>query len=115
MSSTKNYEQMARANFEEMVPARSQAEPLTVDDLRRVRLNMTAELGHASLLVREVLELKQGSIIPLDKAAGEMTEIHLNGIPLARGEVVIISDSIHVRIAEILGLELPEKDLNEDD
>lgn len=111
----KNFEQMEPASFEEVVPAFSNGEPLGIDDLKRVRLSVTAELGQARMLVRDVLELKEGSIIPLDKIAGEMTDIHLNGIPLARGEVVIISDSIHVRIAEILGLELPEKDLSEDD
>ena len=86
------------------------AEGLTVDDLRDVRLTVTADLGEASLLVREVLELKAGSVIPLDKLAGEMTDIYVNGIPLARGEVVVIADSLHVRIGEIIGAAPEEKE-----
>jgi len=43
--------------------------------------------------------------VQLSKLAGEMTDIYLNGLPLARGEVVVIGDTLHVRIGEIVGQE----------
>ncbi|HOV73339.1 MAG TPA: FliM/FliN family flagellar motor switch protein [Candidatus Hydrogenedentes bacterium] len=74
-----------------------------IEDLKKVRLVLTIDLGQTTLAVRDVLELKQGSVVPLNKLAGEMTDIFVNGIPLAKGEIVVIADGIHVRIAEIIG------------
>ena len=77
-------------------------ERLDLEDVMNIRLRLTAELGHARIRVREVLALKVGSIVTLDKMAGELTDIFVNGLPLARGEVVVISDVLHVRLSEIL-------------
>ena len=76
---------------------------LSLHDLRNVRLNITADLGQCMMLVRDVLALKRGSVVALNKLAGEMTDLYANGIPLAKGEVVVIADSLHVRISEITG------------
>ncbi|MBM3290634.1 MAG: flagellar motor switch protein FliN, partial [Candidatus Hydrogenedentes bacterium] len=62
-------------------------------------------LGACTMLVRDVLALQRGSVVQLSKLAGEMTDIYLNGLPLARGEVVVIGDTLHVRIGEIVGQE----------
>ena len=78
---------------------------LEVNDLGRVRMEVTADLGSCQLSVREVLELTRGSLVALDKLAGEMTELRVNGLALARGEVVVIGDVLHVRIGEIVGQE----------
>lgn len=79
------------------------AHHLELDDLKGVRLDISAELGARKMLVREVLELKRGAIVPLDKVAGEPADIFLNGVPLAKGEIVVIGDTLHVRIIEIIG------------
>ena len=76
---------------------------LQIEDLNDISLGITADLGNCTLPLRDILELKRGSVIPLDKLAGEMTDICVNGLPLAKGEVVVIGDTLHVRIAEILG------------
>jgi len=81
----------------------SPAVHLELNDVRDVRLTLSADLGSCSMLVRDVLELKRGSVVALNKLAGEMTEIYVNGRLLARGEVVVINDLLHVRIAEVLG------------
>jgi flagellar motor switch protein FliN/FliY len=88
-------------------------EKLAVDDLRAVRLTLTADLGIVTMFVRDILELKQGSVVSLDKLAGEMTDLYVNEIPLAKGEVVVIGDSLHVRIAEIFGAPPSDKDAEE--
>ena len=86
---------------EEFTQGEAGEDHLTLEDLHRLKLNITADLGRSSMLVREILELKEGSIIPLNKLAGEMADIYVNGVPLAKGEVVVLVDSLHVRVAEI--------------
>lgn len=77
-------------------------EHLALDNLMNIRLRLSAELGTTQMKVRDILELKAGSIVTLNKMAGEPTDITVNGLPLARGEVVVISDALHVRMSEIL-------------
>lgn len=89
--------------FEEVRVEKVASQHLDLHDLRVVKLRITAELGSSAILVRDVLELKLGSVVTLDKMAGEMTDILVNGLPLAKGEVVVIGDSLHVRIVEIFG------------
>ncbi len=101
--------------FDEIDPTAGQpVQHLSVEDLKNVRLTITADLGSCTLLVRDVLELHRGSVIQLKKSAGEMTDIQVNGLPLARGEVVVIDDRLHVRIGEIIGQDQPvvEEDEN---
>ena len=50
---------------------------LSIEDLNRVRLTVTADLGKCTMLVRDVLELQRGSVVQLDKLAGEMTQLQL--------------------------------------
>ena len=95
----------ARAHeFEEVVPSgHAPEESLTIEDLDNVRMYLTADLGSSRMSVRDVLDLKQGSIVQLDKLAGEMTDILVNDLPLARADVVVIADGLHIRIAEVIG------------
>ncbi|MBI5095119.1 MAG: flagellar motor switch protein FliN [Candidatus Hydrogenedentes bacterium] len=80
------------------------AQHLDMADIRDVRLGLSADLGTCTMPVRDVLALKRGSVVALNKTAGEMTEIYVNGRLLARGEVVVINDNLHVRIAEVFGV-----------
>ncbi len=87
---------------------------LFMDDLKNVRLEITADLGQASMFVRDVMELKPGTVVALNKLAGETTDIYVNGIKLAKGEVVVIADSLHVRVSEILGAADQDKESDDD-
>ena len=55
------------------------------------------------MLVSEILALRVGSIVFLDKMAGELADICANNLPLAKGEIVVIGDALHVRLAEVNG------------
>ncbi len=66
-----------------------------------VPLQVTVELGRTKKTIREVLDLSTGSIVELDKLAGEPVEIQINGHYLAKGEVVVIDENFGVRITEI--------------
>jgi flagellar motor switch protein FliN len=67
-----------------------------------IPLEISVELGRKKMLVRDVVELAVGSIIELDKTAGEPVDVLVNGKLVARGEVVVIEDNFGVRITEIL-------------
>ena len=101
--------------FQEIVQSEvPRSDHLDIEDLKNVRLTIAADLGAAQLTVRDVLELRQGSVIPLEKLAGEMADIYVNGIPLAKGEVVVIADALHVRVSEIIGAVVEERETSDE-
>ena len=67
-----------------------------------VELELQIELGRAELLIEEVLALREGAVVPLDKLAGDPVDILVNGRLLARGEVLVLNDNFCVRVAEIV-------------
>ena len=75
-------------------------------DLRRlsdVPVDLTVEIGRTRLTVGEALELRQGSIVSLDRMAGEPVDLLVNGTTIARGEVVVIDEQFGLRITDVLG------------
>lgn len=77
---------------------------LELEDMYKVSLPLNVDLGRSQMTVREILDLKVGSIVSLDKLAGEMADVLLDDLPIARGEVVVIGDILHVRLSEIMGI-----------
>jgi len=78
------------------------AQPSSIDLLRDVPLTVNVELGRTRKLVKEILKLNIGSIIPLDKEAGEPVDILVNNKVIAKGEVVEIEGNYGVRITELV-------------
>jgi len=81
-------------------------QPSGAPDLRRlsdVPIDLTVEIGRARMTVGETLELRQGSIVTLNRMAGEPVDLLVNGIPIARGEVVVIDEQFGVRITDVVG------------
>ena len=75
-------------------------------DLRRlaaVPVDLSVEMGRSRMTVGETLELRQGSIITLDRMAGEPVDLLVNGTAIARGEVVVIDEQFGLRVTEMLG------------
>ena len=72
------------------------------DRVQDIPLDITVELGRTKLLIRDILELGVGSIIELEKMAGEPVDLLANGLLVARGEVVVIEDNFGVRVTEII-------------
>jgi len=77
----------------------------TIDILVDVPLEVVAELGRAKMLVKDILKLGIGSVIELEKEAGEPVDIRINNKLIARGEVVAIDDYFGVRVTELGGEE----------
>ena len=67
-----------------------------------VQMNVQVELGRAELLIDEVMSMRKGVVVPLDKLAGDPIDIVVNGRLLARGEVLVLNDKFCVRIVEIV-------------
>jgi flagellar motor switch protein FliN/FliY len=63
---------------------------------------MTVELGRTKWSIRDILGIGEGTIIELDKLAGEPVDILVNHKPLAKGEVVVIDENFGVRVTEII-------------
>jgi flagellar motor switch protein FliN/FliY len=76
--------------------------PGELSNLKDVELDLRIELGRTELLIEEVLKLREGSVVALDKLAGDPVDILVNGRLIARGEVLVLNDNFCVRIAEIL-------------
>ena len=81
------------------VPARPGGSDISL--LLDVPLQVTVELGRTQLRIRNVLELVPGSIVELDKLAGEPVDVLVNGKQIARGEVVVIDEEFGVRITDV--------------
>ncbi|MFX3618469.1 MAG: flagellar motor switch phosphatase FliY [Sporolactobacillus sp.] len=90
------------SSFDQRKQATSSAVPRNLNLLMDIPLDVSVELGHTSKTVKEVLELGPGSIIELDKLAGEAIDILVNQKYIAKGEVVVVDENFGIRITEIL-------------
>ncbi len=73
-----------------------------IDLLLGVNLQVAVEIGRTSLPIRDVLALTPGSIVELDKLAGEKVDVLINGRPIAQGEVVVVDENFGVRITDVV-------------
>ena len=92
--------------LEQLTDSGAGHEPPGMADLRRlsdVPIDLTVEIGRTRLTVGETLELRQGSILTLNRMAGEPVDLLVNGTPIARGEVVVIDEQFGVRITDVIG------------
>ena len=96
------------ASFEDLDQVQGPANQ-NLNILLDVKLQLTVELGKTELPIKKVLELTKGSIVTLNKAAGEPVELYANGKLIAYGEVVVIEDNFGLRITHITD---PAKRLN---
>lgn len=75
-----------------------------LDILLDLSLMVSVELGRAQMTVKEALSLGKGSVIKLEKLAGEPADLYINGKLVARGEVVVVDENFGIRITEIIGM-----------
>ena len=86
-------------NFQQVI---QDAQVSNIDLLRDVELNVKIELGRARMLVEDVLKLNEGSVVELDKLAGDPVDVFVNERLVARGEVLVLNDNFCVRVNEIV-------------
>ena len=88
--------------YDELGDGASAEDSSDVELLHDVNLNVSIELGRTRMYVEDVLKLGEGSVVELDKLAGDPVEIYVNDRHVARGEVLVMNDNFCVRISEIL-------------
>ena len=95
-------EGISQFHLEEFSGALASTETATFDLVRDVELDLKIELGRTHMYLEDVLKLRKGSVVPLDKLAGDPVDIYVNGRLIARGEVLVLSDNFCVRVAELI-------------
>jgi flagellar motor switch protein FliN len=73
-----------------------------LDFILDIPLKVTVELGRTEVLIKDLLQLGQGSVLELDKLAGEPLEILVNGKLVAKGEVVVVNEKFGIRLTDII-------------
>lgn len=95
--------QPAGARFEELKADKTAAAmQRDMDFLLDIPLELSVELGRTHMLIKDLLQLGQGSVVELQKIAGEPMEILVNGKLVARGEVVVVNEKFGVRLTDII-------------
>jgi flagellar motor switch protein FliN/FliY len=93
-------------------PARAAFDPLTADAIAGADLNLdvildvsvslSLEVGRARIPIRNLLQLNQGSVVELERGAGEPLDVFVNGTLIAQGEVVVVNDRFGVRLTDVV-------------
>jgi flagellar motor switch protein FliN/FliY len=73
-----------------------------LDFILDIPLKVSVELGRAKVIIKDLLQLGQGSVLELDKLAGEPLEVLVNGKLVARGEVVVVNEKFGIRLTDII-------------
>lgn len=87
----------------DLSPAEGGPEHYDVDLLGEVEMDLRVELGRTQMRLEEVLQLRSGSVVALDKLAGDPVDIFVNGRLIARGEVLVMNDNFCIRVTELVG------------
>jgi flagellar motor switch protein FliN/FliY len=93
---------VAPFKLQDFTGAPASTDAATLDLIRDVELNLKIELGRTHMYLEDVLKLRKGSVVPLDKLAGDPVDIYVNGRLIARGEVLVLNDNFAVRVAELV-------------
>jgi flagellar motor switch protein FliN/FliY len=83
------------------------AQPPELERLYDVPVELAVEIGRTRMTIRETLALGPGSIVTLNRLAGEPVDLLVNGKPIARGEVVVIDEEFGLRVTEVVAGEAP--------
>jgi len=90
------------ASFEEVEKGETPKQLLDLDFILDIPLFLTVELGRNRMLISELLQLGQGSVVEMTKLAGEPMDVYVNQRLIARGEVVVVNEKFGVRLTDIV-------------
>ena len=92
-----------RAAFDNLTAEAAGAMPdLNLDVILDVSVSLSLEVGRARIPIRNLLQLNQGSVVELERAAGEPLDVYVNGTLIAQGEVVVVNDRFGVRLTDVV-------------
>jgi len=91
------------AQFEELMPEQQDTDGnVKIDAILDVPVTVAMEIGRTQITIRNLLHLNQGSVVELDRLAGEPMDVLVNGTLIAQGEVVVVNDKFGVRLTDIV-------------
>jgi flagellar motor switch protein FliN len=88
-------------HFRDLTAAVGSSESASMELIREVELDLKIELGRTQMVLEDVLKLRKGSVVALDRLAGDPLDIFVNGRLIGRGEVLVLNDNFCVRVTEL--------------
>ncbi|HEY4582103.1 MAG TPA: flagellar motor switch protein FliN [Lysobacter sp.] len=92
----------APAAFDTLTADGGTGADLNLDVILDVNVTLSLEVGRARIPIRNLLQLNQGSVVELERAAGEPLDVYVNGTLIAQGEVVVVNDRFGVRLTDVV-------------
>jgi flagellar motor switch protein FliN/FliY len=95
---------IARAQFNDLGPnaGGGAGQEMNLNLILDVAVTLALEVGRAKMSVRDLLQLAPGAIVELDRLAGEPLDVLVNGVRIARGEVVVVDDKFGIRLTDVV-------------
>jgi flagellar motor switch protein FliN/FliY len=95
---------VARAQFNDLSPnsAGGAGQEMNLNLILDVAVTLALEVGRAKMSVRELLQLAPGAVVELDRLAGEPLDVLVNGVRIARGEVVVVNEKFGIRLTDVV-------------
>jgi flagellar motor switch protein FliN/FliY len=92
----------AAAKFQSLQPDKAGSGDIAIDAILDVPITIAMEIGRARINIRNLLQLNQGSVVELDRLAGEPMDVLVNGTLIAQGEVVVVNEKFGIRLTDIV-------------
>ena len=90
------------ASFPSLDGGRAAPAPKNIDFILDIPMQVTVQVGSTKMVIRDLLQLGQGSVIELEKLAGEPMEVLVNNKLVARGEVVVVNEKFGIRLTDVI-------------
>lgn len=97
------FQQVEKQDDDHTTSARS-SEELNLDVILDVPVTLSMEIGRTQINIRNLLQLNQGSVVELDRFAGEPLDVLVNGTLVAHGEVVVINEKFGIRLTDVISV-----------
>lgn len=91
-----------RADFDEISDSQPNTAAGNLDVVLNVNVELALEIGRTNISVHNLLQLNQGSVVELDRLAGEPLDVLVNGTLIAHGEVVVVNDKYGIRVTDVV-------------
>jgi flagellar motor switch protein FliN/FliY len=94
--------EVSRVEAERLSPASGGGADVNLDVILDIPVSIAMEIGRAKISIRNLLQLNQGSVIELDRLAGEPMDVLVNGTLVAHGEVVVVNEKFGIRLTDVI-------------
>jgi flagellar motor switch protein FliN/FliY len=102
MNATANQVAVPAAEFEKLNEDAGGAREVNLDVILDVPVTLSMEVGRTRIPIRNLLQLNQGSVVELERAAGEPLDVFVNGTLIAHGEVVVVNEKFGIRLTDVV-------------